>query len=234
MPTRRLSLSRAELGRHRSAAQELCALGLDVEVERPDDLDIGAGPPWENMLFDVRSGGVAYYAVWLRMVARRSRVILTDYEMTTDWDDQILLLNIDERKPFCKLGSLEFEGREVLNSRLENHLRFYDQGAMVEGWLLASGLRPIPPQYRYGQTLPCQLTFWDQFHHEIGVRAYLSVLRRGTQQKVAERPRVGLFDLAENQKLHQVSVTQKPSAPVTGGQSLWEKTPTDAERVERK
>ena len=234
MPTRRLSLSRAELGRHRSAAQELCALGLDVEVERPDDLDIGAGPPWENMLFNVRSGGVAYYAIWLRMVARRSRVILTDYEMTTDWDDQILLLNIDERKPFCKLGSLEFEGREVLNSRLENHLRFYDQGEMVEGWLLASGLRPIPQQYRYGQTLPCQLTFWDQFHHEIGVGPIFLCSGRGRNRKWPSDPGLDYLTYAENQKLHQVSVTQKPSAPVTGGQSLWEKTSTDAERVERK
>ena len=83
---------------------------------------------------------------------------------------------------------------------------------MVEGWILASGLEPIPQQYRNNAIVPCQLTFWDQFQHEIGVRAYLSVLRAGTQKNAALRPRAGLFDPVEKQKLGQVSVSRGPAS----------------------
>jgi hypothetical protein len=183
MPIRKLHLSRLEQEEHLFCLQQLQAEGHDVEIaekERPkkvDTLDIEVSPPLENMVFDVRNGRVVYYAVRLRMVAKRSGVVLTSCEIVTDWDDQILLLNIDEGNPLCKLGWFDVERTVVLNSRLENHLRFHDRGEMVEGWILASGLEPIPQQYRNNAIVPCQLTFRDQFHDEIEVRAYLSVLR---------------------------------------------------------
>ena len=238
MPIRRLRLSRLEEAEQLVYLQQLRAEGHDVEIpedwpERADDLDIEVAPSWENMLYDARSGGVAYYAIQLRMMARRSGVILLDCDITTDWDDQILLSNIDEQNSLCKLGGLDFERRDVLNSRLENHLRFHDLGEMVEGWLLASGLRPIPQQYRYGAIVPCRLTFRTQFQHEIGVRAYLSVLRAGTQKNAALRPRTGLFDPAEKQKLGQVSVSRDPASWHRMSNS-WKRTSMDGEGVEPK
>ena len=238
MPIRKLRLSRFEEAEHLLCLQQLQVEGHDVEIpegqpKKADTLDIEVGPPLENMVFDLRDGGVAYYAVRSRIVAKRSGVILTDCEIAADWDDQILLLNIDEGKPLCKLGWFDVERKEVLNSRLENQLRFHDRGEMVEGWILASGLERIPQQYRYGAVVPCQLTFWDQFQHEIGVRAYLSVLRAGTQKNAALRPRTGLFDPAEKQKLGQVSVSRDPASwhRMSGSR---ERTSMDGEGVEPK
>jgi hypothetical protein len=211
MPIRKLRLSRLEEAEHLVCLRQLQAEGHDVEIpeqwpEKADALDIEVGPPLENMVFDVRNSGVVYYAIRARMMARRSEVILTDCEITPDWDDQVLLLNFDEGKILCKLGCLDFERREVLNSRLENQVRFHDRGEIVEGWILASGLEPIPNQYRTGAIAPCRLNFTDQFHHEIEVRAYLSVLRTSRQENASVRPpRSGLFDAGEKQKVDQVT-----------------------------
>jgi hypothetical protein len=214
MPIRKSRLSRQEEAEYLGCLQHLQAEGLDVEIpekwrKNAEAVDIEVGAPLGNMVFDLSSGGIGYYAVWLRLVAMRPRIILPDYDITSDFDDQILLLNIDERNPVCQLGGLVFERREILNSHIENGIRFRHRGDTVEGWLLASGLRPIPQQYREGTRVPFQLTFRDQFKQETGVHAVLSVLRSRKQKNPAVRPRTGLYGPAENQQQCELSVGEE-------------------------
>ena len=51
---------------------------------------------------------------------------------------------------------------------------------MVEGVILATGLKPIPKEYAQGMTVPFQLTVCDQFRNEISVESKLSVDRSTT------------------------------------------------------
>ena len=56
---------------------------------------------------------------------------------------------------------------------------------MVEGVILATGLKPIPKEYAQGMTVPFQLTVCDQFRNEISVESKLSVDR-----STAPRPKL--------------------------------------------
>jgi hypothetical protein len=215
MAIRKHRLSRQEEATYLVCLRQLQAEGHDVEIseewrENAPAMDIEVGAPWENMVFELRSGGTGYYAIWLRLVAKRAGVILLDYDITSDWDDQILLLNIDVGNPRCKLGWFEIERSEILNSRIENYIRFPHRGDMVEGWVLASGLRPIPQQYREGTRVPFQLTFRDQFQQEAGVHAALSVLPSRKRENPPVRPRPGLYGPAENQQVRESSVSEEP------------------------
>jgi hypothetical protein len=68
---------------------------------------------------------------------------------------------------------------------------------MVEGWIVAAGLRPIPDEYRHGVIVPFELTFSDQFGQEISQRSQLSVSRSAKRKISAVRPGGGLNVPAE-------------------------------------
>jgi hypothetical protein len=70
------------------------------------------------------------------------------------------------RDPLWNLGSQVYRQCEVLNSRIEKNL-VLRRGEIAEGWLLATGIAPIPAQYSNSAVVPLQLTFWDQFGDEI-------------------------------------------------------------------
>ena len=67
---------------------------------------------------------------------------------------------------------------EVLNDRFP--LKFHRRGHLIEGVILATGLKPIPKEYVQGMTVPFQLTVCDQFRNEISVESKLSVDRSTT------------------------------------------------------
>src|ERR1700687_2310592 len=101
MPMRRLSLSRAQLGRHLSAAQRLRASGLDVEIpeELQEDsraLDIHIAPPHENIIRHVPNGPVAY-AIGVRLVALRPNVILEYSQLASGWDQDLFQISANEK-----------------------------------------------------------------------------------------------------------------------------------------
>ena len=118
------------------------------------------------------------YAIYVSLVARQAPLILPEYQIKTDWDDQIALVQIDERGPTCKLGWLEYPRSEILNQGFENFLRFHYCGQMLEGTILATGVRPIPPAYRTGAQVPFRLRLADPLGHEIGVEGALYVQRK--------------------------------------------------------
>src|ERR1700675_1959247 len=116
MPIRKPRLSWAEEATRLACLRQLQAEGLDVEI--PEDwrvrnrpLDIIIASPAECTVRESRTGGI-YYAALVRLVAR-SALILTDCDMNTSWDDQIVLESF--RDPVCMLGSEEYWQRDVLN-----------------------------------------------------------------------------------------------------------------------
>ena len=60
---------------------------------------VARGPA--TFVFDMPNSGVGY-AIYVRLVARQAPLILPEYQIKTDWDDQIALVQIDERGPTCK------------------------------------------------------------------------------------------------------------------------------------
>jgi len=96
-------------------------------------------------------------------------------DITTKSDDQIVLECFDLGGPICQLGQCKHHKSEVLNDCFP--LRFHRRGHLIEGVILATGLKPIPKEYVQGMTVPFKLTFWDQFGNEISVESELSVDR---------------------------------------------------------
>ena len=167
MPMRRLSLSREQLGRHLSAAQRLRASGLDVEIpeELQEDsraLDIHIAPPHENIIRQLPNGPVAY-AIRVRLVALRANVVLEYSQLASGWDQDLFQISANEKGLYYLRRGFEFTRAEVLNHFIEERHCFHHRGDSVEGWLLATGLEPIPDAYRNNTSVPVDVSFTDQF-----------------------------------------------------------------------
>jgi hypothetical protein len=170
MPIRKPRLSRTEEEEYRRCLQQMQAEGIDVEIpERwlqqacPLDIFIAGGPV--TSIFDLPGGGAAF-AIWVRLAARRP-VTVFDCAMTTARDDQIVLQAFfDERTPLWRLGHRDFPRREVLNMRIMDALTL-NYGRMIEGWILAVGLKPMPEAFHHGMTVPFTMALLDQNENEI-------------------------------------------------------------------
>jgi len=94
----------------------------------------------------------------------------------------------------CFGAPLRHRRREVLNPRMEKNL-VLRHGEIAEGWLLATSISKIPPQYSNFAVAPFRLTVWDQFGDEIGAAGRLSVLRRVQRDTVGMRKGTGPYGL---------------------------------------
>ncbi len=148
-------------------------------------------PALVHVIFDLPGGGAAF-AIWVRLVARR-RVTILDCAMTTAWDDQIVpQAFFDERTPLWRLGQKVFPQREVLNMRIMDSLTL-NPGRMVEGCLLAVGLKPMPEAFHHGMTAPFTLELWDQYENVIPQDAELFVDRTCKPKNKFVRQESGLY-----------------------------------------
>ena len=200
MPIRRSSLSKAEEADCSDCLRELQAEGINVEA-LPDSgpqlsgvLDIRVGLPGENLAFEAWPGGVGHYAVRLRLVASVSRLVLSECELETAWDQKVVMESFEASgsSRFQFLGQ-SFRREEVLNDRIEDGLRLY-RGQPVDGWLLASGLVPIPSEFHDSRLLACKLTFRDSLSREVQTDAPLSLLRAPKPRaESGEQPLKGLY-----------------------------------------
>ena len=197
MPITKQNLTRAERSEHLARAKRMRADGVDIEIRaewlescRPLDIVV-AGPP-ASLVCDLPSAGVGY-VILVRLVARW-RVSLLDCQITTQYDDQIALENFDERTPLCRFGWLEFPRNQVLNHRIERSLRLHGRNQMVEGVILARGLKPVPELYHHDTFLPFELTFLDQSENEIRPEAKLFVDRTWRPKRTVVCPKSSLFD----------------------------------------
>jgi hypothetical protein len=199
MPIRVRRLSRREEAEYRRCLREMQAEGIDVGTpnqapEHASALDIMVVGGLASLIFNL-PGGLAGYAIWLRLVARKSGLILPEYEIATKFDGQIVPECFDPGGPVCRLGQCQYLKSEVLNDRFP--LRFHQRGHLIEGVILATGLEPIPKEYIQGMTVPIKLTFWDQFRNEFGVGLKLSVDRSTTPRPRWVRPQSSLYDSGE-------------------------------------
>lgn len=175
MPTKKSRLSRAERAKYLARAEDLQAGQVNCEIpddwrENSHDLAIVVGEPEGNFLCEL-SSGVTAYAIWVRLVAMRSRLRLENCAIVSDWDSDSIVLSQCERGLYRVGNVLEFNEGEVLNHQIENGLRFHDRGEVAEGWLVANGLKPIPHKYRSWTRAEISLTFYDQFgncHSDLG------------------------------------------------------------------
>jgi hypothetical protein len=175
-----------EEAEHLAYLQQLQAEGHDVEIpeELQEDsraLDIHTGPPHENFIYQLAKGTVAY-AIWVRLVAQRPNAILEDSKIVSAWDQDLFLLSVNEKGLYSVRGGFCFTQEEALNHRFEKPLCFHHRGDFVEGWLLATGLQPIPDAYRNNTPVPVDVSFTDQFGVDYVSSAY-ALMQRSAHYK---------------------------------------------------
>jgi hypothetical protein len=130
----------AQEATHRDYLRQLQAEGIDVEIpeewqENSRALDIVLAGPAESTVFESATGGV-YNAVPARLVAERSGLILTDWDMSTEYDGQIVPESFDNCDPLWNLGGQVYRQGEVLNLRIEKGTRSFarpDSGGVPFG-----------------------------------------------------------------------------------------------------
>jgi hypothetical protein len=200
MPYRQTRFSRAENAEFALCLQQLQAEGVDVEVpsswlEDSRALDIKVADGGECVVWESLSGQ-PYYAVHVRLVARRP-IVLVDFQMTVPWDDQIAFGDVPEYNGLCRFESKNYPPKTVLNSRIYDLLRFHRRGDVVDGWILSCGLARIPPAYRTHTLAPCQISFTDALGQEFAEPTVLSVVRNS--KPMDRRRGTGLFGSAFDQ-----------------------------------
>jgi hypothetical protein len=210
MPIHKPRNSREQEAVYLDRLRQLQAEGIDVEIpeewsQRDRALKIIVAPPAASSVCESRTGSIIYI-VLVRLVPR-SGLLLTDSDINTRWDNQIVLESFHDQSPVCRFGSAEFCRREVLNHRIENGLRL-SRGEMVEGYILARGLQRVPTEY--GEfAVPFEMVFSDQFGHEFRAHGKLSVSRQVQRDNTSVRPGTGLYGPAENQQSCELSVGEE-------------------------
>jgi hypothetical protein len=192
MPIRKLSLNRAELPRYLSVAQQLYAAGCDIEIpaewqKYSSALDIHLAAPEENIVRQLPTGGVGY-AVWARLIAQRSGLILQNFGLAAAWDPDLIPLSPGKEGLYVFARGFDFAWEEVLNHRIEKPLRFHHRGYLAEGWLLAVGQEPIPDTYRHGMAERLEVRLTDQFGGDHFAQAGAFIERSAHKRAPALRP----------------------------------------------
>jgi hypothetical protein len=201
MPIKKIRLSRAEKARYLARAGELKAAQVDCEVpddwqETSQDLDIFTAAPGGNILCEIPSG-VTAYAIWVHLTALRSNVRLEECRIESDWDLASIVLCQDHKGLYIVGQAVNLQAEDVLNHRIENGLCFHDRGDVAEGWVVATGHKPIPDKYRNWMITELCLRFTDQFGHDHCAYAEAALERsarsRNSDSRVRKSP--GLFEV---------------------------------------
>jgi hypothetical protein len=195
VPTRKARLSKQEMVKYLACARDLREAGLIAQTPpewkgNSGPLQIQVAPPPYSVVC-VLANGIAYYAIWVRLLSR-SAVTLQDCQICALWDDQIILASFDGQKQLVDFGGQLYQQKDILNRRLESGLRV-GCSQVVEGWILALGLRPIATDYRTFFTLCGELTFWDLLGREFQADINFSALRAPQQPKPCESHGDGLY-----------------------------------------
>jgi hypothetical protein len=211
MPTRKIRLSTNEKMKYLASARELRDAGLISEIHSEwrgnrCPLEIQVAQPPDNIACVLAHGQVCY-AMFLRLLAR-SAVTLQDCQILPPWDDEVILESFDRRERVIDFGGHLYQRSDVLNWRLEAGLRV-GCGDVVEGWILALGLRRIPAEYSDFFIVQCEVIVWDPNGREFRANANLSVLR--TPRRVSQSTRGSrLFGPAENEQSRELHVAEEP------------------------
>ena len=156
MPFYRTRLTRHEELDFMATAEELRSLGVAIEI--PEEwrrhakfVDVSISPA--STIYEL-GRGKTLYALHVRLVSASPKLVLGQFDIAPFWDSGVLC-ELDEN--YCFGSGLDFNPKEVLNSRFDRGLRFRYNGDIVEGWLLGTGLNPVPAEYGFGFPAPIQL-----------------------------------------------------------------------------
>jgi hypothetical protein len=177
LPIRKSRLSRSERAEHRAAAEQLESWGLiqkTPELPGSSALDIHVNG-MASQVSEFPSGTV-YYAISVEMIARLASLILVYCEITTRWDNGIIV-GSDEVKSLCAPEGPVAVPDGILNGRIENGLRFHHCGDLVRGTIFAWGLKPIPDRYHMDAIVSLRLTFTTSLGEQFATRATAHVTR---------------------------------------------------------
>jgi hypothetical protein len=97
-------------------------------------------------------------------------------------------LSVNDNGLYSIRGGFCFTQGEALNHRFEKPFCFHHRGYLAEGWLLATGLKPIPDTYRNNMSVPVEVRFTDQFGSDHFGKANAFVERSARQKTPALRP----------------------------------------------
>jgi hypothetical protein len=199
-------LSRSEQIEDSETLRELQAEGVDVG-ELDDDvmpLDVQVGSPLENSVFDWRKGTCAHYSCYVQLVARMPNIIVNGYDMSSPFDNDIVPESTFGNEAIFNFCAHRFPREKILNERINDGLRFHYRGQLIEGWLLSSGIQPIPQQLPNKNFTSLQLTLFDSLGRMAQANATLGVLR---STKLPDQP-------ADSDKgLYAGPVPEPPSEP---------------------
>jgi hypothetical protein len=217
MPIKKARLSREEQAGHLVRVQELQSAGLDCEFpndwrENFHDLDIFVAAPAGNILCELPSG-VTAYAIWAHLTALHSNLRLENCRIVSEWDPESIALCQNQKGLYLVGQAVALTEEEALNHRIEKGLHFHDRGDVAEGWLVASGHKPIPDKYRDRMITTLSLTFTDQFGHDHSAHAEAMLQRsaglRNSDSRVRRSPR--LFEIGGDLE-NEISSREAPAS----------------------
>ena len=200
MPILKPRLTPREQGKYLRVAEELLGGGLALEI--PDEwrdstralrIEIGGAPASSICQL---AGGIVVYVVRMKLVAERGGVILEDFQIKPAWDPDVFASVSQEGTNYRLAPGHHYDWSEVLNHRIEKRLRLR-RGDLADGWLLATGTKPIPPEYGPGRPAMLEVAFSDQFSEQHKVMGEIVVERSAKTLKSAVRRKSGLFDPVE-------------------------------------
>jgi len=208
MPTVKRSLTKSEMAAHVARAENMAATGVNIQIReeweescaRHKALEISVGGGLATFVFDLAPGGAGYF-ISVRLVGQALTTLL-DCRLTTSWDDNIVLASFNDDDHSCRLGPLQHPRVQVLNPRIQNSLRF-QSGQMIEGVILATGVKPIPEPYRHGQIVPIKLAFVDQNYNQIRETGDLFVDRLWKPKRKFVPRSAGLYDRPNPRAVYQ-------------------------------
>ena len=187
--------TKTEKARDQAILRELQAQGIDVGELEDEELpvDIEVGTSIENFIFEQRAGSRAHYAISLQLTAKVTSVVILDCKISSPFDSDILPESGFGQEVIFDFCGQHFLRKDILNQRIETGLRFNSRGQVIQGWVLGSGLRPIPQELRSERCTWCQLTFFDSLGRKAQAKAPLSVLRSTRLPEQIPQSEVGLY-----------------------------------------
>ncbi len=177
MPTYKPRLNRWEQAKYLQVAEKLSSGRVPIDI--PDEwrdqapalrIEI-AGPP-ASFIYQLHEHLVVY-VFRVRLFAESGSFILQDVQITPPWDRDVIYCGLEPGTNYRFAPGLEFEWEEVLNHEIENNLRLR-RGHMREGWLLATGNKPVPENYGPFMPAPLTVAFLDLNSREHTASAVVS------------------------------------------------------------
>lgn len=203
MPKTRWELTAREQVEHLARAEQLRAMGVDVEIPKlqspvPDvDFEIGYAPDFHNIIFNSSPSRVVL-VTGARIVPRRSGVYIDEnIRVSLPWKGpEFDLWYTDGCKPhpYRVVPGLTLDPEDVLNHRLEEGMRL-QRGKALTGLLLAVAYEAqLPKEYRHGTRISLRVALIDSLGNELAAEGTVHVVRHMEVKKRANHRKGNLFE----------------------------------------